>query len=165
MVFDFRGPPVNAYANKFYRQMKPYILRTDVTDTRERSFDLDPRCYPDPVTDVTLRITHVKDVSDERADVTSVTYDENWSGDHWECRWGRHDNSHNSREHFHYPPSPDENDDPYAYDADYRSDALLMETPIKFILARMNDLATSNHYTYPSDYRWTMEYPGTYHPP
>ncbi|WP_436346562.1 hypothetical protein [Natronorubrum sp. FCH18a] len=27
------------------------------------------------------------------------------TGDRWECRWDRHPNSHNSRLHFHRPPS------------------------------------------------------------
>jgi len=161
-VFDAKGPRVNDYANKFHRQMERYVLHTDTSDTREREFELEPDYFPDPVTAVTLRVKHV-----ERSTVkTHVTYEENWSGDRWTCRWGRHENSHNSRDHFHYPPSRDDNDDPYAYDADLGRDVLLMETPIEFVLERMNDLATSDCVTYPSNYEWTMDYQqDTYHPP
>jgi hypothetical protein len=31
--------------------------------------------------------------------------EEHESGEHWECRWDRHPNPHNSRVHFHEPPS------------------------------------------------------------
>ncbi|RJT07499.1 hypothetical protein [Halococcus sp. IIIV-5B] len=35
----------------------------------------------------------------------SFHYAEQWEGgDRWECRWDRHPNTHNSRDHFH-PPS------------------------------------------------------------
>lgn len=145
---------MNAYANKFYRQMEHYIAETSASGKQEREFKLHPGCYPDPVSEVILRVSHV-----ERTSVkTSVTYEENWSGDRWTCRWGRHDNLHNSRDHFHHPPTPEENEDPYAYDADFGRGVLLMETPIQFILDRMNDLATADQYTYPSNYEWEMDY-------
>ena len=36
----------------------------------------------------------------------SFHYVEHWEDSHrWECRWDRHPNTHNTREHFH--PSPD----------------------------------------------------------
>jgi len=161
-VFDEIGPPVNDYANKFYRQMELYILGTDASAPRAREFELDPQCYPDPVTDVSLRVKHV-----ERTTVkTHVRYEENWGGARWTCRWGRHENEHNDRDHFHYPPSPDANSNPYAYDADLGRGVLLMATPIEFVLERMNDLATSTQLTYPSDYQWTMDYQSErYHPP
>jgi hypothetical protein len=34
----------------------------------------------------------------------SVHYREERPGDGWECRWDRHPNPHNDREHFHPPP-------------------------------------------------------------
>lgn len=162
VVFDEGGPPVNDYASKFYRRMEQFILGTDVPEPRERKFKLDPAYYPDPVTEVSLLVKHV----DREAIKTHVTYEENWSGDRWKCRWDRHENDHNARDHFHYPPSPDDNDDPYAYDSDFGRDVLLMETPIRFVLERMNDLATSDQLTYPSNYEWTMDYQSNkYHPP
>lgn len=35
----------------------------------------------------------------------SFQYVEHWEdGDRWDCRWDRHPNTHNTREHFHPPP-------------------------------------------------------------
>jgi hypothetical protein len=35
----------------------------------------------------------------------SIHYSEQYhSGDAWDCRWDRHPNDHNTREHFHPPP-------------------------------------------------------------
>jgi len=35
----------------------------------------------------------------------TVHYSEQYGdGESWECRWDRHPNSHNSRDHFHPPP-------------------------------------------------------------
>jgi hypothetical protein len=36
--------------------------------------------------------------------VRRSTSDSNWSGDRWCCRWDRHENPHNTRDHFHPPP-------------------------------------------------------------
>ncbi len=154
MVFSTDGPAVNAYANKFYRQMEPYIIETSAPENREREFVLHPECYPDPVSDVLLNVEHVTGSSSK----THVVYQEDWSGDRWTCRWGRHENDHNSRDHFHHPPTPEGNEDPYAYDAELGQGVLLMETPINFILDRMNDLATADEHTYPSNYEWQLEY-------
>lgn len=33
-----------------------------------------------------------------------VTYRERRDGRDWTCRWDRHDNPHNARDHFHEPP-------------------------------------------------------------
>lgn len=36
----------------------------------------------------------------------NVHYSEQYeSGERWECRWDRHPNEHNTREHFHPPPN------------------------------------------------------------
>lgn len=36
----------------------------------------------------------------------NVHYSEQYSdGDKWECRWDRHPNDHNTRDHFHPPPA------------------------------------------------------------
>lgn len=39
------------------------------------------------------------------ADDFSIHYSEQYqSGNSWKCRWDRHTNNHNTREHFHPPP-------------------------------------------------------------
>ncbi len=40
-----------------------------------------------------------------RNDDYSVHYREEHRGTVWECRWDRHPNPHNTREHFHPPPA------------------------------------------------------------
>jgi hypothetical protein len=45
----------------------------------------------------------------------SIHYSEQYrTGESWECRWDRHPNDHNAREHFHPPPdapTPGEDED------------------------------------------------------
>jgi len=45
-----------------------------------------------------------------RNDDFSVHYQENRNGDAWLCRWDRHPNAHNSRNHFHPPPDASRTD-------------------------------------------------------
>lgn len=153
-MFDETGVPVDSYAAAFYREMEHCVAGTGTPGPREQRFELHPGCYPAPVTGAHLLVKHV-----ERSEPkTHVTYEENWGGERWTCRWGRHENPHNDRDHFHQPPSPAENDDPYAYDAALDTGVRLMETPVEFILDRLNDLATATTYTYPTNYEWTGQY-------
>lgn len=48
-----------------------------------------------------------------------VMYREEWDGGDWQCRWDRHDNPHNSRDHFHQPPAARTED---AVDRDFPPD-------------------------------------------
>lgn len=60
---------------------------------------LDPTIYPDLITAIELQLelrTNGKFYNH---------YRENWSGEYHECRWDRHDNDHNTRDHYH--PFPD----------------------------------------------------------
>jgi hypothetical protein len=162
LVVDESSVAVDSYAQAFRRQMEHCLVQTGDSGPRARRFELYPECYPEPVVEAHVLVKHV-DRSDPQ---TNVIYEENWSGDRWTCRWDRHENPHNTRDHFHHPPSPGANDDPYAYDADLGRGVLLMDVPVQFVLARMNDLATSEQYTYPSNYEWTMEYQSDrYHHP
>jgi hypothetical protein len=55
--------------------------------------------FPGGVTGASLRIRWFEN------DDFSVQYVEQyWGGGSWECRWDRHPNDHNAREHFHPPP-------------------------------------------------------------
>jgi len=49
----------------------------------------------------------------------NVHYQEDHSADTWKCRWDRHPNTHNSREHFHPPPVANRTD---AADAQWPGD-------------------------------------------
>jgi len=48
----------------------------------------------------------------------SIHYSEQYDESAWECRWDRHPNSHNTRDHFHPPPdaATPGNDTSYATD-------------------------------------------------
>lgn len=51
----------------------------------------------------------------------SVHYVERYAdGDTWECRWDRHPNDHNAREHFHPPPDASAAATDASYPTDWR---------------------------------------------
>ena len=54
-----------------------------------------------------------------RNDDFNVHYQEERKGGVWKCRWDRHPNDHNSRDHFHPPPNASRTD---AEDAQWPSD-------------------------------------------
>jgi hypothetical protein len=45
-----------------------------------------------------------------RNDDFNVHYQEERQDNAWKCRWDRHPNAHNSRDHFHPPPSASRTD-------------------------------------------------------
>ncbi len=61
--------------------------------------DYDLGYFPNGVTRAYLRIRWFE------TDDFSIHYSEQYrTEDSWECRWDRHPNDHNTREHFHPPP-------------------------------------------------------------
>ncbi|MFN3270108.1 MAG: response regulator transcription factor, partial [Candidatus Kapaibacteriota bacterium] len=61
--------------------------------------DYDLGYFPSGVTRAYLRIRWFE------TDDFSIHYSEQYqTGNSWECRWDRHPNDHNTREHFHPPP-------------------------------------------------------------
>jgi len=59
----------------------------------------DCRQYPERIDAVTLELRAYDDGR------FHATYREATDGDDWMCRWDRHDNPHNARDHFHEPPA------------------------------------------------------------
>lgn len=56
-----------------------------------------------------------------QTDDFSIHYLEQYaSGETWECRWDRHPNDHNTREHFHPPPDASTPGRDAAYPTDWR---------------------------------------------
>lgn len=52
----------------------------------------------------------------------NVHYSEHYeSGTQWECRWDRHPNDHNAREHFHPPPTAETPGDDAEFPRDWRA--------------------------------------------
>ena len=148
--------PVDAYVNKLCRALETTggipVKKTADTGDGERRVLFESNTYPDPVTEINVIISYSAAVG------LSVTYRENWSGDEWECRWGRHPNSHNTEEHFHYPPDAGENETPPAVDAEYGQDILIMTNIVDFLSERYTEIISTESLTYPSDYCWTNEY-------
>ncbi|ELZ31385.1 hypothetical protein C474_08787 [Halogeometricum pallidum JCM 14848] len=61
--------------------------------------DYDLGYFPGGVTRASLRIRWFE------TDDFSIHFSEHYrTGDSWDCRWDRHPNDHNTREHFHPPP-------------------------------------------------------------
>jgi hypothetical protein len=60
---------------------------------------LDAGQYPDSVTAARI------DIRWFTTDDFSMHYIETRGEDQWECRWDRHPNTHNTRLHFHEPPT------------------------------------------------------------
>jgi len=55
--------------------------------------------YPRTVDDAQLTIRWYTN------DDFKIHYREEYAGQAWECRWDRHPNPHNTRDHFHPPPA------------------------------------------------------------
>jgi hypothetical protein len=69
--------------------------------------------YPDEIQTVTLEMQVYQN------DDYHITYREKRTGDSWMCRWDRHENPHNTRDHFHRPPRAQSKD---AVDRDFPAD-------------------------------------------
>lgn len=89
-------------------------------------------------------------------DDCNIVYIEDWAGDRWECRWDRHENDHNAREHFHPPPTVTT---ATARDIDLPVDPnRAVETALRFIEDRIRDCWQAEAVTYPSDDEFRGEY-------
>lgn len=77
--------------------------------------DVDLGYYPNAVERAYLRIRWYE------TDDFNVHYSEQYDdGARWECRWDRHPNDHNAREHFHPPPDASTPGTDAEYPADWR---------------------------------------------
>jgi hypothetical protein len=89
-------------------------------------------------------------------DDINLIYIEVWAGDRWECRWDRHENHHNSREHFHPPPTVTT---ATAMDVDPPTDPnRAVEIALLFIEDRLRDLWQAETVSYPSASEFRREY-------
>lgn len=86
----------------------------------------------------------------------NVIYIEDWAGDRWECRWDRHPNDHNTREHFHPPPVVTT---ATARDADLPDDVMrVVELVLEFVEDRIRNLWQDEQLIYPDEYEFDEEY-------
>jgi hypothetical protein len=102
------GPPDRQTLRLLERQLgsdslvAEAVFEPDPYEPRLLRAILDSGQYPESVT--TARI----DIRWFTTDDFSIHYLESQDGDHWECRWDRHPNTHNTRLHFHEPPTGNE---------------------------------------------------------
>ena len=109
----------------------------------------EPSHYPPAVSNprIELRIRVNGDLN--------LAYVEEWSGADWRCRWDRHENAHNSYDHFHVPPTVSKED---AVDVEYRDPPFgVVQVAFAFVEDRVGDL-WEGETTYPSSYRFDWEY-------
>jgi len=100
--------------------------------------------YPEEITEARLEFRI------RLNDDLTLHYLESWPGDRWECRFDRHHNPHNSREHFHPPPDASTTG---CQNATYPSDPFeMIGLVLQFVQDRIGDLW--DDLTYPSEYDW-----------
>lgn len=90
----------------------------------------------------------------------NIQYFEEWTGEHWSCRWDRHPNTHNTRDHYHVPPQPREEG---AVDAVYPDDPNdVLRVVLQTIEKRINDIWATTDPVFPSEYEFGQEYGADY---
>lgn len=110
----------------------------------------DDAVYPAPVSAARLELRL------RLNDDINISYIEDWAGDRWECRWDRHDNNHNTREHFHPPPTVTT---ATAMDVDLPADPnRAVQIALRFVEDRIRNLWQTDELTFPSDYEFRREY-------
>ncbi len=70
--------------------------------------------YPGEVRDVRVTIRWYTN------DDFTIHYREEYPDQEWDCRWDRHPNPHNSRDHFHPPPDARTPGEDASWPTDYR---------------------------------------------
>lgn len=101
---NLTGPPDRQTLRLLERQLisdslvAETVFEPDSYEPRLLRAVLDSGRYPGSVTTVQV------DIRWFTTGDFSIHYLESRDGDHWECRWDRHPNTHNSRLHFHEPP-------------------------------------------------------------
>lgn len=89
--------------------------------------DYDLGYFPGGVARASLRIRWFE------TDDFSVHYSEQYrTNESWECRWDRHPNDHNTREHFHPPPDASTPGEDEGYPDDWRE-------VVAMVLSRLDD--------------------------
>lgn len=102
--------------------------------------------YPDLVTTprIELRIRVNGDLN--------LEYVERWDRADWRCRWDRHENPHNTYEHFHVPPSIRTDD---AVDVEYHDPPFgVIEIAFEFVEDRVGALWDEPRYPDEDDFSW-----------
>jgi hypothetical protein len=113
-----------------------HVSRATITDSSghlELHVVLSPSYYPTVVDDAQLRIRWYTN------DDFKLHYREEYSNRAWECRWDRHPNPHNSRDHFHPPPTAPTPGDDASWPTDHRDVVALVLDDIEDRIAVLWD--------------------------
>lgn len=103
------GPPDRQTLRLLERHLASEALVVDTSFTptphepRLLHVDFDTAAYPESVTAARLDVRWFT-----TGDFSLHYIETGTDGPHWECRWDRHPNSHNTRVHFHHPPDGNE---------------------------------------------------------
>jgi hypothetical protein len=112
--------PIDRPVLEFLRdrlETTPQVERAVITDADghlELRVELSTAYYPDNVRATTLSVRWYAN------DDFKIHYREACDGSDWECRWDRHPNPHNAREHFHEPPDASTPGKDASWPDDYR---------------------------------------------
>jgi hypothetical protein len=87
---------------------------TDASGHLKLSVTLGSAYYPAAVEEAILTVRWYTN------DDFKIHYREDHDDNAWECRWDRHPNPHNTRDHFHPPPAAPTPGEDAAWPADYR---------------------------------------------
>lgn len=95
----------------------PQVARAAIFDGDghlELRVHLSDAYYPDSVESASLTVRWYTN------DDFKIHYREARDGSDWECRWDRHPNPHNARDHFHEPPDASTPGTDASWPTDYR---------------------------------------------
>jgi len=90
------------------------VAISDAAGHLELAVSFISRYYPTSIEEATLSVRWYTN------DDFKIHYREEHEGDVWMCRWDRHPNPHNSRDHFHPPPAARTPGEDAAWPRDYR---------------------------------------------
>lgn len=93
------------------------VQRTTITDANghlQLRVQFAAAYYPETVLATTLSVRWYTN------DDFKIHYREAHDGSDWECRWDRHPNPHNTRNHFHPPPDAPMPGEDASWPTDYR---------------------------------------------
>ncbi|WP_092933797.1 hypothetical protein [Natrinema hispanicum] len=118
---DGRSPaPIDRPVLEFLQtrlQATAQVARATITDSSghlELYVTLAPSYYPETVEEASLTVRWYTN------DDFKIHYREVHPDHAWECRWDRHPNPHNTRDHFHPPPTAPTPGEDSSWPSDHR---------------------------------------------
>ncbi|WP_117594468.1 hypothetical protein [Haloprofundus halophilus] len=137
---DGRSPaPIDRPILEFLQtrlQATAQVAQATITDTNghlELQVTLASSYYPELVEEATLTVRWYTN------DGFKIHYREVHPNRAWECRWDRHPNPHNTRDHFHPPPAAPTPGNDASWPTDYRDVLRLVLDEIEDRIASLWD--------------------------